>query len=235
MKLANKTALVTGGNSGLGFEITKELIKAKCNVIILGKDSAKVEKTKTDVNSNLVTTLVCDLRNQSQIAKTIQDIKNIDILINCAGVIAYSPLPEHGAGNIKNIVETNLLGTIFTTQAVLPTMIARNTGIILNVSSTTGLPTGGHPNESVYAASKFGVSGFTDSLKKDIDEQKANIKVLGLYPGGMNTKLFSKSGLNKDTSEFMDPSEIAQIVIFMLERPDSIKMDHVVINRNKNL
>lgn len=235
MELTNKTALVTGGNSGLGFEITKELIKAKCHVIILGKDSAKVEKAKTDLNSSLVTTLVCDLRNQPQIEKTVKDLKNIDILVNCAGVIAYNPLSTHKPDNIRNIIETNLLGTIFTTQAILPSMIARNSGIILNVSSTTGLPTGGHPNESVYAASKFGVSGFTDSLKKDIDEQKVNIKVLGLYPGGMNTKLFSKSGLDKDTSEFMDPAEIAEIVIFMLERPDSIKMDHVVINRNKNL
>lgn len=235
MELTNKRVLITGGNSGLGYEIAKELIKAKSRVIILGKDDLKVDMAKKDLDSDLITSVVCDLKSQSEIEKTIKEIGDIDILINCAGVIAYSPLVVHKPDSIKNIIETNLLGTIFTTQAVLPSMIKNNRGIVLNVSSTTGLPTGGNPNESVYAASKFGVSGFTESLKKDIDEQKLNIKILGLYPGGMNTQLFSKSGSDKDTSKFMDPGEIAKIVIFILERPDSIKMDHVVINRNKNL
>jgi len=57
--------------------------------------------------------------------------------------------------------------------------------------------------------------------------------MLGFYPGGMNTPLFKKAGLEKDTDSFMDPREIAEIIIFMLERPDSIKMDQVVVNRNE--
>ena len=59
--------------------------------------------------------------------------------------------------------------------------------------------------------------------------------MIGFYPGGMNTKLFSKSGQNKDTSAFMDPSEIAKIIVFLLERSDSINIDHLVVNRNKNI
>jgi len=58
---------------------------------------------------------------------------------------------------------------------------------------------------------------------------------LGFYPGGMNTPLFSKAGEDKNTSVFMDPKEIAKIIVFILERPEGIKMDHVVVNRNKHL
>ena len=235
MFLTGKTALVTGGNSGLGLEVAKGLIKSKCKVIILGKDKAKVEKAIFDLKSNLVTSVTCDLRSQTQIEKTVQQIGDIDILINCAGIIAYQPLPVHDSKNIRDIIETNLLGTIYVTRSVLPTMLKKNSGTIMNISSTSGLPTGGSPNESVYVASKFGVSGFTESLKKEVDDQKKNVRILGFYPGGMNTQLFSKSGLTKDTSKFMDPAEIAKIIVFMLERPDAIKMDHVVVNRNKNL
>ena len=74
-----KTALVTGGNSGLGLEVAKGLIKSKCKVIILGKDKAKVEKAIFDLKSNLVTSVTCDLRSQTQIEKTVQQIGDIDI------------------------------------------------------------------------------------------------------------------------------------------------------------
>jgi len=125
------------------------------------------------------------------------------------------------------------LGTIYMTRSVLQLMKNENYGTIINVSSTSGLPTGGHAGESVYMASKYGVAGFTEGLKKEISEEKRNIRILGFYPGGMNTGFFAKSGQEKDTSGFMDPKEIAEIIVFMLERSDSIKMDHVEVNRNK--
>ena len=149
MVLTGKKALVTGGNSGLGLEVVKELIKTKCKVVILGKDTTKVEEAKLDLKSNLVSSVICDLRSQPQIEKTVQQVGDIDILINCAGIIAYQPLPAHDPKNIRDIVETNLLGTIYVTRSVLPSMLARNSGIIMNISSTSGLPTGGSPNESV--------------------------------------------------------------------------------------
>lgn len=235
MNLKNKIALITGGNSGLGFEIAKELLKRNCKVIILGKDKHKVEKAKKKLGSPLVCCLVCDLRDYNQIKNAAKSINEVDILINCAGIIAYQSLEKQDPQNIRDIIEINLLGTIYMTRVILPKMKKKNSGVIVNVSSTSGLMTGGHPYESVYIASKFGVTGFTEALKKEIDEEKKNIKIIGLYPGGMNTELFSKAGLKKDTSKFMDPGEIAKIIVFILERPDSIKMDHVVVNRNKNI
>lgn len=235
MNLKNKTALITGGNSGLGFEIAKVLVKRNCKAIILGRDKQKVEKAKKKLNSPLVSTLICDLRDFNQIKITTKKIRDIDVLINCAGIIAYQPLDKHDPQNIRDVIETNLLGTIYMTRAILPKMEKKNSGMIINVSSSSGLMTGGHPYESVYIASKYGVTGFTEALKKEINEENKNIKIIGFYPGGMNTELFSKAGLDKDTSSFMDPAEIAKIIVFIIERPDSVKMDHVVVNRNKNI
>jgi 3-oxoacyl-[acyl-carrier protein] reductase len=220
MNLTNKTIVITGGNSGLGLAIVNELKTKDCHIITVGK-------TNSD--------LTCDLRDQNQINTLTDKINKVDVLINCAGIIAYSPLESHDSQNIKDIIDTNLLGTICMTKMILTKMIAQNSGTILNVASTSGLMTGGHAGESVYMASKFGVSGFTEGLKKEMEDKKRNIKVVGFYPGGMNTPLFSKGGQNKDTSSFMDPVEIAKIIVFVLERPDTINIDHLIVNRNKNI
>ena len=163
MDLKGKTVVVSGGNSGLGWEISELILERKGKVIILGKNPKKV---------NGAAVVVCDLRDYDQIQKVKDQLVNADVLINCAGVIAYSPLETHDPKNIRDIIETNLLGTIYLTQAVLEKMLLKNSGTIINISSTTGLPTGGHPNQAVYAASKFGVYGFTESLKKEIDDRK---------------------------------------------------------------
>jgi uncharacterized protein len=232
--MKSKTVLISGGNSGLGFEIAKQLVKKNYQVIILGKDKNKLIQATKKLASSSVSYLLCDLRNYQNIKNIESKLMKVDILINCAGIIAYQKLDQHDPEDIKDIINVNLLGTIFLTKAVYPHMKKRNDGTILNVSSTSGLATGGHPEESVYVASKFGVSGFTNSLKKEVDAEKLNIKILGFYPGGMDTKFFTKSGTPKDTSNFMNPKEVAKIVVFILERPDSVKLDHVVVNRNKH-
>jgi NADP-dependent 3-hydroxy acid dehydrogenase YdfG len=229
-----KKVLISGGNSGLGLEVTKILIGKGYKVIILGKNLDSLKKAQSDLNSTNLSTIECDLRNYDEIHNKVSIINEIDILINCAGIIAYKKLDEHDPKNIKDIIETNLLGTIYLTREILPLLKKQNSGIIMNVSSTSGLMTGGHAEESVYVASKYGVTGFTESLRKEMIEEGKKIKVLGFYPGGMNTDLFSKANLDKDTSKFMDPKEIAEIIVFILERPNSINMDQVVVNRNKN-
>jgi uncharacterized protein len=230
-----KKVLITGGNSGLGLEVTKKLLKKGYSVIIVGKDINKLNETKDSIGSSKLEIIQCDLRSHEDIKDKLSGIKKLDIVINNAGIIAYQKLEEQTPQNIKDIVDTNLLGTIFVTRQLLPTLKKQNSGIIMNISSTSGLMTGGHPDECVYVASKFGVTGFTETLKKELKAQKANIRVLGFYPGGMNTELFSKAGLNKDTEKFMDPTEIAEVIVFILERPEGINLDHVVVNRNKNL
>ena len=236
MVVKDEKILVTGGNDGLGYEIAKQLISKGSRVVILGKDTDRVNNAVKKLDTGLVSSIVCDIRDEKQVMALSGRVDDVTGLVNCAGVIAYKLLWDHRVESIREIVEVNLLGTIFMTKLILPILqnqIGR--GVIVNVSSTTGLTTGGHANQSVYAASKHGVRGFTDALKKDLDEEKSAVRVMGFYPGGMNTSLFAKAGLDKDTGEYMDPVEVAKVVVFMLSRPEGIKMDHVVVNRNKNI
>lgn len=235
MNLKNKTILITGGNSGLGFEVARQLVAKGAQVIILGKDKTKVEQAKNKIGGDLVSTIVCDLRDHGQIKKSMAGIKKLDVLINNASIIAYKHIDEHDSQNIRDMVDANFLGTIYVTKELFPIFRKQDSGTIINVSSTSGLSTGGHTQQSVYTATKFAVSGFTDGLKRDVDELGLNLRVLGFYPGGMKTNLYPSAGVDKDISSFMNPVEVAKIIVFMLECPDSIKMDHVVVNRNKNV
>lgn len=229
-----KKVLISGGNSGLGLEVTRLLLSKGYFVTILGKDKKKLEAISQELKSANLSYIQADLRNYEEIEKAVSQIEELDILINCAGIIAYEKLDQHNPKNIKDIVDTNLLGTIYLTKELLRVFKKQNSGTIMNISSTSGLMTGGHPEECAYVASKYGVTGFTETLRKEMIEEGNKIRVLGFYPGGMNTQLFTKAGLQKDTSKFMDPKEIAEIIIFILERPESINMDHVVVNRNKS-
>lgn len=87
----------------------------------------------------------------------------------------------------------------------------------------------GRNNQAVYVASKYGVTGFTDSLKEDLAD--TNVKVSGFYPGGMNTSLFKKAGKPKDNSDWMDTNKVAEVIVFMIERDMTMVMDHVVLNK----
>jgi len=158
MQLKNKTALVTGGNSGLGLEITKLLLKNGAKVYVLGRDTGKLQTLKLNIKSKNLNTIKCDLRNYQEIKQTLKKIKKLDVLINNAGIISYRLLEKHDPRNIKDIIDTNLLGTIYITRELLPIFKKQNSGTIINVASTSGLMTGGHTQESVYMASKFGIS-----------------------------------------------------------------------------
>lgn len=227
MNLKGKTALVTGGATGLGLAIAKKLLEHRCKVVICGRTQTHLNQTRSQLNSPNLTTKLCDVTDYTQIETLVQDIGFIDILINNAGVWLEGELETYSAEKITQTLDINLKGVIYTTRAALPQMKKRNDGYIVNISSTSGLK--GRELQSVYVASKFGVHGFTESLKVEL--ASTNVKVIGIYPGGMNTKLFAKAGTPKDNTNWMDPNKVAEIIVFTLERDESLIMDHVVINK----
>lgn len=222
MELKGKMCVVTGASDGLGKAITQALVTRGCKVYDLSRSGKSAEPDLVHID--------CDISDNTQVEKAIGQIPHFDVLINNAGIYLWGEIQDNTPEDIKRVVDVNLTGMMLVTRAVLPKLIAQNDGFILNVCSTSGLvPKATHP---VYIASKFGTHGFTEALK--IDLEKTNIKVAGLYPGGMSTKFFEKSGINKDNASWMDVNKVAKIAICMLEQDDTMVMDQVVVNRRKN-
>ena len=227
MELNNKVILITGGTDGLGLSITEALLKEGAIVHTVSRNEQRQSELKNQLNNPNLFTHKADVSSFVEISQIASDIGVIDVLINNAGVWIEGPLGNNAPEDISKVFDINSKGVVFTTKAVLPKMVERNSGFIFNISSTSGLR--GKENQSVYVSSKYAVTGFTESLKEDL--KNSNIKVTGFYPGGMSTQLFGKAGFPKDNADWMDTHKVAQIVVFILKLDDSMNLDHVVLNK----
>jgi NADP-dependent 3-hydroxy acid dehydrogenase YdfG len=223
----SKKVLITGGSDGLGLATAKLLVTKGYQVNILGRDQTKLHQAAQEINNPELKTWQCDLTDYEQVAATAAKIGALDILINNAGIWLEGSLGSNEPKVIAQVVDTNFKGVIYATKAFLPEMLKQNSGIILNISSTSGLR--GRSNQAVYAASKWAVTGFTECLKEDLAATK--IKVIGFYPGGMATKLFAKAGTPKPNENWMSPEKVAGVIAFALETDASMNLDHIVLNK----
>ncbi|MCL4354145.1 SDR family oxidoreductase [Patescibacteria group bacterium] len=226
MKKNNLTVLITGGSSGFGLELTKEFIRRKCKVIICSRDHRKLEKARKDINSKKLLYYSCDVRNPEEIGRLVNEIKKIDILVNCAGIYSRSSLINVSESLISAVIDTNLKGVIYFTHAVLPAMVKRNSGLIININSLTGL--NGKKEQSLYAASKFGLRGFTESLREELEHTK--IRILEIYPGSMNTQIYKNAGINKISYRRIDPALVADLTLYILENSKFNLINNILVN-----
>jgi NADP-dependent 3-hydroxy acid dehydrogenase YdfG len=229
MNLKGKTAIVTGASDGLGRQIALKLAKESVSLALIARNEERLNEVKGDclgLGSPKTEIYVCDISNIDQVKSTTQkiiaDFESVDILLNIAGIWQkLNQLESISDDEIDNVININLKGLIRITKEVLPCLRRQNEAIILNVSSHSGIAA--KPGQSVYAASKWGVTGFTAVLREDL--KGTNIRVAGLYQGGMHTKMFEKVDDPKETElfdKFTNPKDLADIVVFMLSQPPKI-------------
>ena len=229
MDLDNKHVLITGGSGGLGLALTKQLIAKNCQVHICGRSQEQLQKVKQTIKSKQLAIWRCDVSDYQQVKAMVKKIDQVDILINNAGVWLEGDLEKNDPLVIGQVIDVNLKGTVLVTRAVLPVMKRLGEGFIINVISTSGLVS--RPDSMIYAASKWGVAGFTESLKENLKNTK--IKVCSFYPGGMNTNLFKKAGFDKKVNQWMNPDKVAEIIVFILERDENMTIDSLVVKRRE--
>lgn len=228
--LKNKTVLITGGTSGLGFELAKKFLDQHCKVIITGRNQKNLDSAAKKLKSNNLTTAFCDITQVNQIKNLFKTLTELDILVNNAGVWLEGALEKNSDEHILTTINTNFTGLAFTTREAIPLMKkSKGVASIVNISSTAGIePKQKNP---VYAATKYAVKGLTDCL--NVDFRNTNLRAIGVYPGGMNTPLFSKAMAEKDMTGYMNPEDVAQTIVEILNKPDNMVVDTLVIRRTK--
>ena len=151
---------------------------------------------------------------QQAIEKITNQIGKADILINCAGVSKFASLLDMDPEEWKKIIDVNLMGTYYVTRTVLPQLIEKNTGDVINISSTNGL--GGAATSSAYSASKFGVIGLTESVAQEV--RRNNIRVSALTPSTVATDMAIDLNLIPENDEkYMQPEDIAELIVAQLQ------------------
>ena len=188
----NKTALITGGAQGFGFDIAKRFLNSGAKVIIWDIDSKMIEKAVKKLNNQNLSSNLIDVSNYKEVedcANEINKKSNIDILINNAGITGpTSTLWEYDVEMWKKVVDINLMGTFNCCRAVVPNMIKNNYGRIVNVASVAGKD--GNANASAYSVGKAGAIGLTKSLGKELANK--NIAVNAVTPAGAKTRILDQ-------------------------------------------
>lgn len=219
--LKGKVAFITGAGKGIGKAVALALANEGVNVGLLARTESDLKELMNEVKNSGVRAAYAavDISSREDVEQAINKLTNelgaADILINNAGIGKFATLLEMDPEEWKRIIDVNLMGLYYVTRAVLPQLIEKNRGDIINISSTNGL--NGAATSSAYSASKFGVIGLTESLAQEV--RKNNIRVTALTPSTVATELAVKTNLISENNEekYMQPEDIADFIVSQLK------------------
>jgi len=239
--LKNKVSLITGATSGIGLACAEKLASLGSDLIITGRRVERLDEISSRLHREYgveVTPLKLDVRNKDEVVHLLDKIpeafKKIDILINNAGLAAgVDHVSVASTDDWDQMIDTNLKGLLYVTRAVLPGMIERNSGHILNIASTAGHVV--YPGGSVYCATKHAVKAIAKTLQLELMDY--DIKVSSVDPGMVKTEFSNvrfKGDENKSEDVYkgftpLSPEDVADAVSYCVTRPPHVMIGEIVI------
>jgi len=229
-------ALITGATSGIG-EATAKMLAGKYALIICGRRTERLEKLAKELNTD-VYPATFDVRDKEAVFQTIEglpeDWKNIEVLINNAGnAHGLSTLQEGDMDDWDAMIDINVKGLLYVSRAILPGMIKRKSGHIINIGSVAGLEV--YPNGNVYCASKHAVDALNKGMRLDLNG--TGVKTGAINPGLVQTE-FSEVRFKGDKAradrvyqgfEALRAEDIAEIIDFVISRPQHVNIADLLI------
>ncbi len=238
--MVSKIAMVTGATAGIGRATANQLAKSGFNLIICGRRADKLIDVSDELSASgaKVLTKVVDVRNRSEVELFVNSLpeewKNIDVLVNNAGLAAG--LNNFAEGNLDDwdeMVDTNIKGLLYVSRMVMPLMVARKTGHIINIGSIAAKEI--YPNGNVYCGTKHAVDALTKSMRRELAEH--NIRVTGIHPGAVETEFSivrfhgdeEKANKVYEGFENLIANDIAEAIWFCLNRPFRVNINELII------
>jgi len=229
-------ALITGATSGIG-EATARLLATTHALIITGRRADRLEKLKAELMTD-VHTLSFDVRDKEAVFAALEQLpdswKNIDVLINNAGnAHGLSPIQDGAVDDWDAMIDINVKGLLYVSKTVIPGMVERGTGDIINLGSVAGIEV--YPNGNVYCASKHAVDAITKGMRMDLNGK--GIRVTSIQPGLVQTE-FSEVRFKGDKERAanvykgytpLSPQDIAETIAFILSRPRHVNIADLLI------
>jgi 3-oxoacyl-[acyl-carrier protein] reductase len=217
------TAIVTGSGRGIGKETAVLLAKKGVNVVVCSRTESEITSAVDEIGMQSsqanILGVKCDVGIPSQVDSlvklSIDKFRNIDILVNNAGVAFNKRLVDTSDEEWDQTMNTNLKGAFLFAKAVLPYMIKRKTGVIINVNSGAGKA--GFSNLSSYCASKFGLLGLSECLALEVDAY--NVRVMTIFLGQVATKMWKSFDYNyyeKNKRRMLNPHDVAEKIVEMI-------------------
>lgn len=238
-KLKNKLAVVTGGSSGIGKAVARRLLEAGANVAICARNEERLRRAAAEISEATdleigaeelgeIFAQPCDVSSEREISHFIRSVQEkfggIDILVNNAGTAARGRVVDLPVEEFDRAMATNVRGVFLFCKAVLPKMIEKQEGDIINISSIAAKM--GMAGGAGYCASKWAVQGFSEALLEEVRED--GIRVTTICPGYVDTS-FHPSGMEKPRNDMIQPDDIAEIVHQAVTLPQTATIKDVVV------
>jgi 3-oxoacyl-[acyl-carrier protein] reductase len=229
LDMKGKIAWVTGSGRGIGRAIAIALANHGAQVVLSARTVSEIEAVASEITElgGQALAMPCDVRHADQVRRLVVAVQRtygeIDVLVNNAGVAVFDKIADTSEGDWDAMMDTNLKGAFLCTQTVLPSMVERQTGHIINIVSVAGktpyYKCGG------YCASKFGLLGFTEVLR--METRKYGVRVSSLMPGATDTFIWGDAEV--DHSRMMPAEQIAESVLTILHAGESATVEELVI------
>ncbi|XP_030754325.1 farnesol dehydrogenase-like [Sitophilus oryzae] len=231
-----KVAIVTGASAGIGKAIVEALVRHGVLVAGLARRVERVEQLAEDLSSEKgqLKAFKCDMTKEEEITSTIQQVieemGNIHILVNNAGLLQHTDLINGDTEKWKTTLDTNVLGLCIATREAIQNMKANDIqGHIIHINSVFGHVVPDFVNVNVYPASKFAVTALAENLRKDITRDQLPIKITSISPGYVKTEFEEVGGLPVLTIPPLYGPDIAEAVVYALSTPAHVNVNEITL------
>ncbi|MBI5217237.1 MAG: SDR family oxidoreductase [Ignavibacteriae bacterium] len=222
---------VMGASRGIGKEIAKQFASIGCEVCLSSRTKSKLFLVEREIRrlGGRANIFPCDISETEQIVSTAKKIEKkfgrIDVLINNAGITSFKNVADESLEMIDDILDINLEGPIVCTKVVLPGMIKRKSGWIINILSSVAIKT--FKGSGAYTAAKEGLYGFAKVLREEVREH--NIKVINIIPGATETEMWHPKLRQKYGERMMKPHDVAEAILAAYRMPESVVAEDIVL------
>ena len=218
MSLTGETFWITGASRGIGKAIAEELVRCGARVVLSAR-SAETLQHLADTLGAAAMVVPCDVSDPQQVQQAYRQMETAGWqptgLVNNAGIGNFQPFTELSLEAVQAMVAVNLLGAMYCTAAVLPSMLERKQGTIVNILSVAAVTPFRHA--TVYGATKAGLQMFADALRAEVRSE--GIRVINVLPGATATDIWSPEVLERYQAQMMSPTSVASAVVALLQLP----------------
>jgi 3-hydroxy acid dehydrogenase/malonic semialdehyde reductase len=237
--MSKRTALITGATSGIGLATARLLARHQFRLVLCGRREVRLRELSSELSGDTdVVTLAFDVRDQAAVDQAVKSLpaawNTVDVLINNAGnAHGLDPIQTGSLADWDAMIDINVKGLLYVSHAIIPGMVARNGGHIINIGSIAGKEV--YPNGNVYCASKFAVDALTRGMRIDLNAHQ--IKVTSINPGMVETE-FSLVRFKGDEArassvykgfDALQAHDIADVILFTLTRPAHVMLADITI------
>lgn len=229
--MEQKVVWITGASTGIGKELAMEFSRAGLIVVVSARRKSRLVRIVSEIKfaDREASAFVCNVMSERSIQITAKRIRekygSIDLLINNAGVTVFKSFLETKTFDYDIVMNTNLRGSFLCMKNVLPQMIKKKKGHIINILSTAAISS--FEDSSVYAASKAGLLAMSNCLREEV--RRYNIKISNIFPGAVETPMWDSRSRQKYKNRMMNPEDIAKIALSVFMQPKKVLIEDIIV------